>query len=81
MWYCFSLRGSAFWIERKICGAKLGMPLKLIVSPSVMVSPILKVPVSWIPTMSPGQASLMISLSWAMKAVGLAVLKGLPLRT
>ncbi|GAB1483355.1 hypothetical protein MASR2M78_21710 [Treponema sp.] len=62
-------------------GAKLGIPVKWRTSPSVIVSPIAKVPVSWKPTISPGHASSIISLFWAMKAVGFALRKLFPVRT
>ena len=46
------------WLEDSndalLVAEKLGIPLKLIISPSVKVSPILKFPVSCKPTMSPG---------------------------
>ena len=45
--------GSAFSIYLNISGEKLGKPLKCNSSPAVSVSPILKLPVSGKPTMSP----------------------------
>ena len=52
-------------------GEKEGSPRKWSCSPSVIVSPILKMPpVSGSPTMSPGQASSMVDLRWAMNCVG-----------
>ena len=51
---CLDFNGSRFITDLKICGAKLGIPVKRTVSPSVIASPILNVPVSWSPTISPG---------------------------
>ena len=53
-----------------ISGEKLGKPLKCSCSPSVSVSPILNMPLSGSPTMSPGYASSMVLLRCAMNCVG-----------
>ena len=51
---CLDFIGSAFSIYLNNSGEKLGIPLKCSFSPSVRVSPILKVPVSCKPMISPG---------------------------
>ena len=55
---CLVFMGSAFSMYLNISGEKLGSPRKCIISPSVSVSPILNMPLSGSPTMSPGQARL-----------------------
>ena len=50
---CFCFIGSAFSIYLNISGEKLGNPRKWSISPSVSVSPILKVPLSGKPIISP----------------------------
>ena len=77
---CLAFIGSEFSIYLNISGEKLGNPLKWSDSPEVIVSPILKFPVSGIPTMSPGKASSTIFFFWAMKAVGAANFIVLPER-
>ena len=77
---CFVFMGSAFSMYLNISGEKEGRPRKCSCSPSVSVSPILKMPLSGKPTMSPAQASSMVSLRWAMNCVGLEKRTVLPLR-
>src|SRR5690606_37574316 len=74
---CLAFIVSLLITSLKISGEKLGMPLNWMFSPSVSVSPILRLPVSYNPTISPGKASSMISLSWAIKEVIFEKRKGL----
>ena len=57
------------------------MPVNLSFSPSVKVSPIVNVPVSCRPTMSPGYAKSITDFFSAMKAVGDENFICFPLRT
>ena len=63
-----------------ISGEKVGMPVNCICSPSVSVSPILKLPVSNKPTTSPGNASSITSFSRARKEYGLLKRTSFPTR-
>lgn len=53
-WNCLLFIGSSFSMYLKRSGENDGNPRKLIFSPSVRVSPILKMPLSGKPTISPG---------------------------
>lgn len=67
---CFAFMGSAFSMYLNISGEKLGRPLKCICCPSVSVSPILNVPLSGSPTISPGYACSMVLFRCAMNCAG-----------
>ena len=67
---CLAFIGSSFSIYLNISGEKLGRPRKWSTSPSVSVSPILKLPLSGKPMMSPAHASSMVLFFCAMNCVG-----------
>ena len=69
-WNCFDFIGSSFSIYLNSSGENDGKPRKCRCSPSVSVSPILNMPLSGRPTMSPGHASSTVLLRWAMNCVG-----------